>query len=99
MSYTIYAVEHCPSEMLASWPDAALYADKQVYLFGENLEEVAGIVPDSIIDIKSMELTNEELDAYVDKLLANLGKGEARLSNVQGRYLYDTRFKPAEVGL
>ena len=96
MSYTIYAVNHCPAEMLAKHPTPACYAEKRVYLFGESLREVAGIEPENVVDIEAMELTNEELDAYVDYLLTVLDSSEVKLSKAQGRYLYDTRFKPIE---
>lgn len=94
MSYTIYAVEHCPQAMLAKYPTPAIYAEGKLYLFGENLQQVTGIEAPKVIDIESMELTNEQLDAYVDELLLMLGEGEVKLSISQGRYLYDTRFKP-----
>ena len=105
MSYTIYAVQNCPTEMLTKYPTPATYAEGKLYLFGENLQEVAGIEPAEIVDIEAMGfnhpyvegeagLTAAELDAHVDRLLGILGEGEVSLSNSQGRHLYDTRFKP-----
>ena len=91
--YTIYAVQHCPAEMLAKWPEAPKYADDRLYLFGETLQQVAGIEPDEIVTIDS-ELTNDELNTYVDYLLTVLSPAEVHLSKAHGKYLYETRFKP-----
>ena len=51
--YTIYAVKHTPKEMLAKYPQAALYADKQLYLFGETLEEVTGTAATDVSDVSA----------------------------------------------
>ena len=108
MSYTIYAVEHTPQQMLAKYPAPAIYAEGKLYLFGESLQEIAGIEPVSIVDVGAMGfnhpfndeaigLTVDELNAYVDHLLSILSEGEVKLSNAQGAYLYETRFKPKGV--
>jgi len=94
MSYTVYAVEHVPAILLSKYPTPALYAEGKLYLFGESLKDVSGIEPVEVVDIESMTLTNDELDAYVDHLLTVLGPAEVRLSKTQGQYLYHTRFKP-----
>ena len=40
-------------------------------------------------------LTEAELNAMVDNLLADTHTGsEVQMSHAQGRYLYDTRFRP-----
>ena len=94
--YTIYAVQHTPAEMLAKYPTPALYAEGKIYLFGESLMQVAGIEPEEIVTI-DLELTNEELDTYVDYLLTVLSAAEVSLSKPHGKYLYATRFGNKEV--
>ena len=81
--YTLYAVEHCPEAMLDKYPHAAKYADDSLYLFGETLEDVTGTPADLIIDVASVELTNEQLDSEVDRLLGIMGEGEVHLSKEQ----------------
>ena len=92
--YTLYTVENCPDEMLAKYPHAAKYADDTLYLFGETLEQVTGTPAELIIDVASYDLTDAELDAEVDRLLGIMGAGEVHLSKAQGKYLYESRFKP-----
>lgn len=92
--YTVYAAESCPQAMLDKYPNAAKYADNPVYLFGETLEQVTGTPAERIVDIAGLDLTNEQLDAQVDSLLADRGDAEVHLSKAQGKYLYRTRFKP-----
>ena len=109
MSYTIYVVQHVPEAMLAKYPTPALYAEGKLYLFGENLKEVSGSEPVSIVDIDAMGfnhpyvegeegLTAVTLNEYVDYLLNILGSDEVKLSKAQGQFLYETRFKPVSIG-
>lgn len=101
--YTIYAVEHVPEAMLAKYPNPALYAEGQLCLFGETLEQVTGTAAESISDVSAYGfegetgMTAEQLNAEVDRLLELMGSAEVHLSKVQGQYLYATRFKPVEV--
>ena len=103
--YTLYAVEHCPQAMLDKYPKPATYADGSLYLFGETLEQVSGTPAELIIDVSAYGfnypyvegeagLTAEQLDAEVDRLLGIMSEGEVHLSKSQGKYLYESRFKP-----
>mgnify|MGYP003632212859 CR=1 FL=1 len=105
--YTIYNVGLAPQALLTRYPQAATYADGAVYLFGDTLESLTGTPAISIVDIAALGfnypyidddngLTESELNSMVDSLLADNHTGsEVQMSHKQGRYLYDTRFKPA----
>ena len=104
--YTIYNKDLAPQALLTRYPKAATYADGAVYLFGDTLESLTGTPAISIIDMAALGfnhpyvegnpgLTEAELNAMVDSLLADTHTGsEVQMSKAQGRYLYDTRFKP-----
>jgi hypothetical protein len=104
--YTIYNKDLAPQALLTRYPKAAMYADGTVYLFGDTLESLTGTPATSIIDMAALGfnypysaegegLTEAELNAMVDSLLADTHTGsEVQMSHAQGRYLYDTRFKP-----
>ena len=104
--YTIYNKNSAPQALLTRYPKAAMYADGTVYLFGDTLESLTGTPAPVIIDIAAMGfnypyaegaegMTELELNTMVDSLLADKVTGsEVQMSHAQGRYLYDTRFRP-----
>lgn len=104
--YTIYNKALAPAALLTRYPKAATYADDAVYLFADTLGDLTGTPAESIIDMAALGfnypyveggngLTEAELNAMVDSLLADTHTGsEVQISKAQGRYLYETRFKP-----
>jgi len=91
--YYIYDTAHAPEELTAKHPNAAVYSTITLFVTG-------AAEPSAIVDIANMELTNAELDAVVDGLLAPEPPptdAEVQISKAQANYLYETRFKPEEV--
>ena len=105
--YTIYNKALAPQALLTRYPRAITYADDSVYLFADSLQELTGTPAEHVIDMKELGfnypfvegadgLTESELNSMVDSLLSSTHTGsEVQLSKTQGRYLYETRFKPA----
>lgn len=89
-----------------TYTDKSIADSIDVLLFVYTLEDVTGTPADNIIDVAAMGfnhpyseegegLTAEQLDGMVDNLLTSNQLGsEIQMSKPQGRYLYDTRFKP-----
>ena len=75
------------AELNAKFPNAATYIDGQLIIVGESFCDIQE-------DLSQLALSDSELDAKVDELLAVGGK-ELVLSKVQGLYLYN-KHKPAE---
>jgi len=107
--YTIYDKNFCPEAMINKFPHHAKYeTDDRLYLFGETLEQITGVAAESIVNLSSMGLqeddgteegvlTKTQLDNMVTAMLAEEPTGrEVQLSKSQGRFLYETRFKPTE---
>jgi len=103
--YTIYNKSLAPEALKSKHPYAPTYKDEdltgsiEVLLFIETLEDVTGTPADNIIliDQTEEELSNADLDAMVNVLLTQSPSGsEIQIIKSRGRYLYDTRFKPAE---
>ena len=99
--YAIYYKDFIPESMLAKYPTPARYVGDELVLFCETQESVTGTPADEVVDVASMDLTNEQLQALVTQMLdpsTPYTPAEVQLSKAQGKWLYanDERFKPTE---
>lgn len=92
--YSAYAYKHAPKELLAKYPKPALYESGQFCLFGVTLEDVTGTPAGEIVSLVDVDLNEEQLNDYIDHLLATLSPAEVQLSKQQAKSLYNSRFKP-----
>lgn len=74
-----------PQTLTEKYPHAATYIDGQLIIVGESFSDVQD-------DLSQLELSDSEIDAKIDELLAAGGK-ELVLSKAQGLYLYN-KHKP-----
>ena len=102
----IYHIDFAPPALLARFPFAARYGN--LILFVEGVEIVTGIAPAIVVDLASIPLsdtngqgiTYAQFDVMVDSLMSTdtpFTAAEVQIGKVQTNYVYETRFKPAEV--
>ena len=101
--YYIYDTLLAPEELKAKHPNAAVYSTITLFVTGaENptgIVDLASIPFNHPFDPDGVGITAAQLDSMVDSLLSPIPPAttdEVQISKAQARYLYETRFKPAE---
>jgi hypothetical protein len=93
--YYIYHKDCVPESVAARHQYPANYGDFRLFVSG--IERETGIAPTNVMDVASMDVTDDELLAIFATISApdyvQTG-AEGKLSESQGRYLRDMLFPP-----
>jgi hypothetical protein len=93
--YFIYHKDWVPKSVAARHQHPAIYGDWRLFVSG--IERETGVPPTNVMDVASMDLTDDQLLAIFATISAadyvQTG-AEGQLSESQGRYLRDMLFPP-----
>lgn len=100
-----YTKDAMPQELLIEYPHCALHrciinsVTYEVYLCCSSLKDITGKPAEHIINLKEMDLTDEQLEEMVKGLLTGeQSNSEVHLTPGQYHSLHRNLFKPIEQG-